>query len=185
MRKSLRPLICIVGMVQDLFHIWEFVLASMAMKTSKRFSAGLVVAGLTAGVFSAIAIGQSTKVVTKQPTAADWSAAAKLPDFGGVWERGGGGGGGGGAARGATGAATPAQPAAAGAANAPAPAAAAGGARAGGGGAARGAAGGGARGGAAAGRGGGRGGGMQLTPEADAKRRAYQAVSREDNETAN
>src|ERR1700681_2995805 len=31
--------------------------------------------------------------VTKAPTAADWAAMAKLPDFNGVWERGGGGGG--------------------------------------------------------------------------------------------
>ena len=43
--------------------------------------------------------------VYKAPTPADWSALAKLPDFSGVWERGGGGGGRGnapaGAARGA------------------------------------------------------------------------------------
>src|SRR5689334_14452329 len=30
--------------------------------------------------------------IYKAPTAADWSALAKLPDFSGVWERGGGGG---------------------------------------------------------------------------------------------
>jgi hypothetical protein len=36
----------------------------------------------------------------KAPTAADWSALAKLPDFSGVWERGGGGGGRGAGARG-------------------------------------------------------------------------------------
>ena len=100
---------------------------------------------------------------------------AKLPDFNGVWERGGGGGGGGGgAARGAGGAAR--------------------GAAAGGGGAARGARGAAREGGAAArgaggaarggGRGGGRGG-LSLTPEAQALRTAYQAVRREDNETAN
>jgi hypothetical protein len=35
--------------------------------------------------------------IYKAPTAADWSALAKLPDFSGVWERGGGGGRGGGA----------------------------------------------------------------------------------------
>src|SRR5436190_14449620 len=29
--------------------------------------------------------------IYKAPTAADWSALAKLPDFSGVWERGGGG----------------------------------------------------------------------------------------------
>ena len=38
--------------------------------------------------------------VYKAPTAADWGALSKLPDFSGVWERGGGGGGRG-AARGA------------------------------------------------------------------------------------
>lgn len=32
--------------------------------------------------------------IYKAPTAAEWSALAKLPDFSGVWERGGGGGGG-------------------------------------------------------------------------------------------
>jgi len=35
--------------------------------------------------------------IYKAPTAADWSALAKLPDFSGVWERGGGGGRGAGA----------------------------------------------------------------------------------------
>ena len=33
---------------------------------------------------------------TAEPTAADWTALAELPDFNGVWERGGGGGGRGG-----------------------------------------------------------------------------------------
>jgi hypothetical protein len=32
--------------------------------------------------------------VYEKPTAADWAALAELPDFSGVWERGGGGGGG-------------------------------------------------------------------------------------------
>jgi hypothetical protein len=41
--------------------------------------------------FSALA----QQAIYKAPTAADWSALAKLPDFSGVWERGGGGGGGG------------------------------------------------------------------------------------------
>src|SRR5262245_44904339 len=36
--------------------------------------------------------------IYKAPTAADWSALSKLPDFSGVWERGGGGGGRGAAA---------------------------------------------------------------------------------------
>jgi hypothetical protein len=39
--------------------------------------------------------------VYEKPTAADWAAMAELPDFSGVWERGGGGGGrGGGRGRG-------------------------------------------------------------------------------------
>jgi hypothetical protein len=40
---------------------------------------------------SASALAQ--EAIYKAPTAADWSALAKLPDFSGVWERGGGGGG--------------------------------------------------------------------------------------------
>ena len=102
--------------------------------------------------------------VTKKPNAADWAALANLPDFNGVWERGGA------APRGNAGQAG----------NRGAEAAPAGGAR---GGAARG-----GRGGGAAGAqrgGGGRGGGMQLTPEYEARRRAYQANAPEDNETAN
>src|SRR6185503_6915552 len=35
------------------------------------------------------------QAIYKAPTAADWSALAKLPDFSVVWERGGGRGGGG------------------------------------------------------------------------------------------
>jgi hypothetical protein len=43
----------------------------------------------------------SAQSVTRQPTPADWAAMAKLPDFSGVWEAGGGGGGrGGGRGRG-------------------------------------------------------------------------------------
>jgi len=41
-----------------------------------------------------VAVGQ--KAVRKAPTAEDWTALAKLPDFTGVWEAGLGGGGGGG-----------------------------------------------------------------------------------------
>lgn len=96
--------------------------------------------------------------VMKQPTAADWAALAKLPDFNGVWERGGA------APRGNAG-----QDANAAAGRG----AAAGGAR------------GGAAGGGAARGGGGRGGGMQLTPEYEAKRRAFQAKAVEDGATAN
>lgn len=51
---------------------------------------GLLAAALA---FSVPAIAQT--FVTKAPTAADWAAMAKLPDFNGVWEVGLGGGGGG------------------------------------------------------------------------------------------
>jgi len=39
-------------------------------------------------------IGIAQQYVSKAPTAADWAALAKLPDFNGVWERGGVGAGG-------------------------------------------------------------------------------------------
>lgn len=117
------------------------------------------------------AVGLAQQTITKQPTAADWAALAKLPDFNGVWERGGG------APRGNGGQAANAAPAGRGA---------------GGGGAAPAAA---SRGGAAGaqapaaggrgGRGGGGGGGMQFTPEFEAKRRAYQANPPQDSEAAN
>jgi hypothetical protein len=41
------------------------------------------------------AIGIAQQSIYKAPTPADWTALSKLPDFSGVWERGGGGGGGG------------------------------------------------------------------------------------------
>ncbi|MGH8248098.1 MAG: hypothetical protein ACREUU_16880 [Gammaproteobacteria bacterium] len=44
------------------------------------------------GTFGSAAVAQ--KAVSRAPTAADWAALAKLPDFTGVWEIGGGGGGG-------------------------------------------------------------------------------------------
>src|SRR5688572_22817109 len=109
----------------------------------KAFSVSVAAILFSTALGSAVAAQQ---VITKQPTAADWAALAKLPDFNGVWERGGGG-----APRGNA-AAAPAAPRGAGAA-APAAAPPAGGA------AGRGAAG---RGG------GGRGGGAQLTPEYEA-----------------
>jgi len=56
---------------------------------------------LCAAAFGLTAVAQQQPVY-KAPTAADWSALARLPDFSGVWERGGGGGGrGAGGARGA------------------------------------------------------------------------------------
>lgn len=132
------------------------------MTTSKRILSVIIAVIVAAACFSSLALAQ--QFVTKKATPEEWAALAKLPDFNGVWERGGGGGGGRGAA---------------------APAANAGGA------APRGAPAGGAatpagqRGLVApAGRGaGGRGGGIQLTPEYEAKRAAYKAP--EDNETAN
>ena len=42
------------------------------------------------------AVGHAQTAVYKAPAAADWTALAKLPDFSGVWEIGGGGGRGGG-----------------------------------------------------------------------------------------
>jgi len=91
---------------------------------------------------------------------------SRLPDFSGVWERGGGGGGGAGAApRG----------------NAPAA-----GARGNAGAAPAAGAGAGAQGRGLVGAGGGaRGGGMSLTPEYEAKRRAYQANPPQDTAAAN
>jgi len=114
---------------------------------------------LAAAAFAAAATGTalSQQWVYKAPTPADWAALAKLPDFSGVWERGGGGGGGGQRA------AQPAAPAAGGQ---------------------RGAEG---RGAAAPGGGAGRGrGGPALTPEYEARRKAVlSAPQPEDGETAN
>ena len=63
----------------------------------------IVFAGLlTASILDA---GQGQTAVQRAPTPADWSALAKLPDFSGVWETGGGGGG-----RGAAPAGPPAAP---------------------------------------------------------------------------
>jgi hypothetical protein len=126
------------------------------MTTSKRILATSVAAIL---VSMAIGLdGTAQQFITKKPTDADWAALAKLPDFNGVWERGGGG-----APRGN---AAPAAAAPRGAGAPPAAAPQAGAAGRGGGG----------------GRG-GRGGGPQLTPEYEAKRAAYKAP--EDSETAN
>ena len=50
-----------------------------------------VMAGLLAGVAFA-ALGAAQAPARPAPTTADWAALAKLPDFTGVWEAGGGGG---------------------------------------------------------------------------------------------
>jgi len=124
---------------------------------------------LSAGILAAALSSISAQtVVTKSPTAADWAAMSKLPDFSGVWERGGGGGGGA-APRG----------------NAPAAGAPAAGATAPRGGAAAPPRGNAGAAPAAAARGGARGGGMSLTPEYEAKRRAYQANPPQDTAAAN
>src|SRR5688572_22215970 len=59
------------------------------MKTPQGILSLTVAVVCVAAVFSSITAAQS--FTTKQPTAADWSALAKLPDFTGVWERSGGG----------------------------------------------------------------------------------------------
>lgn len=139
------------------------------MTRSQKYFSSVAAILAVAAICLSTAIAQQFE--TKKPTQADWTALASLPDFNGVWERGAAPRGNGGQA-----------PAAG------APAARGGGARGaadgagrGGGGAARG--GGAPRGGGA--RGGAGRGGMQLTPESEAKRAAYQANAPEDNTTAN
>jgi hypothetical protein len=61
------------------------------MTPHKKRTSGIVAAVVVSAALSSVAGAQ--KVSTKVPTAADWAALAKLPDFTGVWERGGGGGG--------------------------------------------------------------------------------------------
>ena len=60
---------------------------------------------LVAAACAAWGTGVAAQTFTpKPPTAADWAALGKLPDFNGVWEAGGGGGGRGAAGRGGAGA---------------------------------------------------------------------------------
>jgi hypothetical protein len=129
------------------------------MKSTGRTRVGFVAVALASGLGS-LALAQ--RATPKAPTAADWTALARLPDFNGVWETGGGGGGArAGGAPAATGAPAGANRGAAAPAT-PAPA------RRGGGGAAA-----------------GRGGGPSLTPEYAAKRAALLASNPEDSQTAN
>jgi hypothetical protein len=58
----------------------------------RRFLAILASTGLAVAGICAVELGQ--EYIYKAPTPADWAAMAKLPDFSGVWERGGVGGGG-------------------------------------------------------------------------------------------
>src|SRR4051794_36718582 len=121
-----------------------------------RISLGIAAAAAL-GVTCLGRVGLAQEFKPKPPTAADWAALGRLPDFNGVWEAGGGGRGGGGA---------------------PPPAGAAGGARAGAAGAPGGRAAGGPGAGAPAGAGGrGRAGapaGPALTPEYAARKKALQ-----------
>ncbi|MBZ5632848.1 MAG: hypothetical protein LAO55_06915 [Acidobacteriia bacterium] len=123
------------------------------MKSPRRIGFAFLAAAVAMGT---VAVGQ--KVARKAPTAEDWTALAKLPDFTGVWEIGlGGGGGAGRAGRGAP----PAAPAAPGAGAAPAA-------------------------GRAGGRGAGRGGGPSLTPAYADKAKTQPATPpAEENLTAN
>jgi hypothetical protein len=123
------------------------------MKSTRRIGFAFLAAAVAMGT---VAVAQ--KVARKAPTAEDWTAVAKLPDFTGVWEIGlGGGGGAGRAGRGAP----PAAPTAPGAGAAPAA-------------------------GRAGGRGAGRGGGPSLTPAYADKAKTQPATPpAEENLTAN
>jgi hypothetical protein len=119
----------------------------------------LLVTAALAAALGAVVAAQDFK--PKPPTAADWAALAKLPDFNGVWEAGPAGGGRGGAGGGRAGAAGGAAVPAAG--------------RAGGGtGAAP-----------ARGRAGGPAAGPSLTPAYAAMRKARQDAAAEDSQSAN
>ncbi len=125
-----------------------------------------VLAAFVVLAFSFATLHAQNNFVYKAPTAADWAALSKLPDFSGVWEVGfgpapGGARGGGAAPAAGAGRAAGAPPQGAGrAAGAGAPGAGAGGGR-------------------------GRGGGMQLTPAADARRKEMQAKAGQDSPQAN
>src|SRR5271166_3676749 len=124
------------------------------MERTRNLFLGIVATSLA---FSPAAAAQG--FVRPAPTAADWAALAKRPDFTGVWETAPGGRGGGGRGAAPAGAPGAAAPAGRGAA---APA-------------------------ARGGRGGGQGGGPSLTPAYAAKTQAQasQANRPEDNQTAN
>jgi hypothetical protein len=59
---------------------------------NKELRFGIVIVALVLAALGTSALAQQP--IYKAPTAADWAALAKLPDFSGVWERGGVGGGG-------------------------------------------------------------------------------------------
>jgi hypothetical protein len=58
------------------------------MTASRHLIFGIVAAVSMSAAIDSIAAAQ--KFTTKVPTPADWAALARLPDFTGVWERGGG-----------------------------------------------------------------------------------------------
>jgi len=60
------------------------------MTSTHRTRSGVAAVAL-ASAFGSLAFAQ--RATPKAPTAADWTALARLPDFNGVWETGGGGGG--------------------------------------------------------------------------------------------
>jgi len=60
------------------------------MNNAKKFRFEIVASVLIATTFAVTAPAQQN--ISKVPTAADWAALAKLPDFNGVWERAGVGG---------------------------------------------------------------------------------------------
>src|SRR2546423_14449254 len=62
------------------------------MNNKKRIRFEILAAALLVSL-ALVSIATAQQFITKAPTAADWAAMAKLPDFNGVWERGGGGGG--------------------------------------------------------------------------------------------
>jgi hypothetical protein len=134
------------------------------MNTTNKFRFEIVVFVLVFGALGMTARAQ--QFVSKAPTAADWAALAKLPDFNGVWERGGVGGGG----NAAFGTAAPAaprgnQPPAGNRGAAPQP---------------------GGRGDGGAAAAGGRGGAPSFTPQYEAMRAAAARTPQpEDNSTAN
>jgi hypothetical protein len=64
----------------------------MGDSMQRRFLA--ILAGTGLAVIGMCAITPGQEFIYKAPTPADWTAMAKLPDFNGVWERGGVGGGG-------------------------------------------------------------------------------------------
>src|SRR5207248_7016249 len=73
--------------MQEIAHSPQFVRANLTRMRTKTGSVSVVAALVfvfTLYMSSAIALAQ--KFTTKAPTAADWAALAKLPDFTGVWE---------------------------------------------------------------------------------------------------